>query len=362
MEVNFRESLAVDTIALMERVKDGRDEGRYPKSLWVGLFEATSHLDFSSVPPENSSSSKVTALIAHLVKPGVMAEMEASHGRLEKQVDATKGLDQDVLRTAACVIEHADVFVGLIDAIVKAGFADYWRRQVREIAQERAKYLASAIQGSDVDGMLRCVAKMKGRPGPQKIYVYLSYCSCPVSYHLTDSEFVQCVEDADDSRYMIRSIVHELFHGFAGDDLAQRYNDAIARDGYLRDLMEDNEWRCGIGVEEMFVKAVDLFVSVRASLYTREEGFVILDGLYGNSLPLSVVVLDLLLRKGECIDDLNSWLVGRFDDGTIRVGGIASQCDAILPGYSGRLDKSMGGHDAYLAKLKEHGLTGFSDC
>ena len=177
-----------------------------------------------------------------------------------------------------------------------------------------------------------------------------------MSYHLSDAEFVQDVEDTGDARYMLRCVAHELFHGFASKKLVQYYGDAVQGDSYLRSLLEENEWNRGIGPEEMFVKAVELYLAYRFSLYTEQEVFLLLDGLYGNSLPLTVVLLDALVRGPDCESGFDSWAQTKFRDGTIAIGHIDDQCDGVIPNYSTNCNKELSCHDEYLAKLREHGL------
>ena len=251
---------------------------------------------------------------------------------------------------------HKELYAAGVRAIAQSGFPQYWEQNLLHRIESACHLATTKIAGYDLKQAKKYLEDLKDSRIPGDIYVYVSYCSYPLSYYLCDGSFLQNSEELEDERYMLRTLVHEQFHGFASADLHALHERIVKEDAYLRAVLEDNEWAGGLGPEEMYVKAVEHYICHRLGVYTREEIPIIQNGLYGNSLPLTVVILDLLLRETGDIIDFNRWVIRKLQDGSIRIGSLDKQCDQLIPGYSQNLTKKIACHQQYLDKLNRHGL------
>jgi hypothetical protein len=324
--------------------------------------------DVRNLPRDCCASSALTFLIARHLGPGKIcnvapqelpAVLTAAAGTqllAAQSVGHGGASDEYYTETAGQVRSHADAFDTLLRHLVDSPLPTWWEREVRPQLSDLAEVLSRETARYDDGALIADVARMSNSPVPATVWVYLSFLSRPISYHLSETEFVQNSTDADDGRHILRSVAHETLHGFASAELGKRYESLVTQDEYLQDVLHQNEWSRGIGPEEMFVTAADLYLSVVHGLYTYDDALFILDGFYGSSLPLAVIVFDMLYRQGAVPHDYDAWLLGAFKSGLLTPGSIAEKANAVIPGYVDGLTKSMACHDAYLRGLSERGL------
>jgi hypothetical protein len=361
-------SAALDAVALFDTIRYSNDPGFLPDHLWRSLVAARDDAEVRALPADTTPSAVIAALLARLAGPGRVQSLAvadvASVLSLARPIAALapryessgQRFSDTVAQAAVDVLAHEQAVSRLLDVIESSGYDEFFRDVAQPVLDAEITSLTRGIEQYDVDHVLFLVAKLRSGTVPEPIYVYLSFCARDVSFHLSESEIVTSMEDGGDARRLLRLVAHELLHGFAGGALISTYTRALSTDPYLRALMTDNPWRDRIDAEEMFVTAADLYIVYKAGLYTLEEAFTILDGLKGNSLPLSVIILDQLLRSDGLPGNYNEWLLERFRRGAIRVGKIADQVDEILPGYSDSARKSLSSRAEYRAKLEAMGL------
>lgn len=361
MAVELASSAALDAAVLIDAIRYADRPGFLSVDMWEELAPVRDEPVVRAIPPEPTTPSTFAPLVARLVGPGRMRELRV--GDLDAVLSRARPIaalaprhTDAVAQAASEVLEHASGFAALLESIRAAGFETWWHDVARPALATSIQTAKRAIADLDTEHVLFLVGKLRATGVPNSVWIYLAYCLGRDGFLLSESEIAQRVGDAGDPRYLLRRLAHELLHGFAGQTLVAFYNRAAREDPYLRDLANDNEWLSNIGPEEMFVTAADLYISYRAGLYSLEEAFTFLDGLYGNNLPFSVICLDLLLRVDGLPADYDSWLVDRFRDGTFRVGSIADQVDEILPGYSESSRRSRASHREYIAKLQHLGL------
>jgi hypothetical protein len=339
-------SAALEAVALFDKIRFSSDLSFLPLKIGNELGSLGSDSDIQGIPDSYTTSAFVSALLGRVLSPGTLATLRVERipeviararpiaSRVSLHGDQADSFHDAVAHAAFELCRHGSAVESLCTGIRSSGFSEWWHDAVRPGLVEDSQALRRKAAAFDVDHVLFLVSKLRGIKQADTVWVYLLHCSRPFSYHVGECEAAQSRQEATDGRALLRSVAHQLMHGFASSALVSAYQKAVAADPYLRKLVEHGDWSRGMGPEEMFVRAADLYISHKAGLYSLEEAFAILDGSYGKRLPLAVIILDLLLRTQGLPGTYDSWLLQRFRDGTLRVGRIADQVDEILPGYS----------------------------
>ena len=279
----------------------------------------------------------------------IMSEKDLFKSILEK-LDSNKYFGSSLIWFAEQNIPHWDKHINLLKDMMENGYTETWKKDAEMFVEKKCEELNRSIWQYDVGKVLKYMAQMKNIPVPDVIRMYMSYYSPGFSFSLNSNMSLQNIHDLPNVKYLLRVIAHEFLHGFSSVELSNLYTAAINNDDYFRDVHTDNAWDSGD--EEEFVKAAEHFIVYKSGLYSKEDILNIQDGLYGNSLPLTVIVFDLLVKQNEILTDYNKWLIDRFGDGSIRVGHLKEQCDRIISGYSDSLYKTMDKHDLYCKKIE----------
>lgn len=165
--------------------------------------------------------------------------------------------------------------------------------------------------------------------------VYLTYFHDGASFQLTDASYLTSYES---ERINIGEFLwlatHELIHGVSNAALLETYKQAYQTDDFLKKtkyILYTKNSRPGD--EEEFVVALEHFVSVRNDVRTESEAYSSISSWYGGCMPVAVIVFDELMKLGELPEDVNAWLIGLFENGTIKTGEIESKVESISPGF-----------------------------
>lgn len=299
------------------------------------------------IPVEQFDTLDISSLIQ------IMSEKNLFKVITEK-LDMNKRIDKGAMWFIETNEPHWDKYINLLNDMAKHGYTETWKIDAEMFVNKKCTELNKTIWQYDVGNVLKYMAQMKNVPVPNVIRMYMSYYSPSYSFSLSSNMCLQNIHDLPNVKYLLRVIAHEFLHGFSSDELSNFYASSIENDDFFRDLNTDNAWNSGD--EEEFVKAAEHFIMYKAGLYSLNDIFTIQDGLYGNSLPLMVIVFNLLVKQDKIPSDYNKWLIDRFKDRSINIGNLKEQCDCIIPGYSSGLYKAMDKHDLYCKKMDAHGI------
>lgn len=347
MGIEFKHSAAADAILLLDKLLFRRDVGFLPDSLREILADPRLTDALADVAEGRPISRAVASLAARIVGPGGLATRAARDLPDVLKVARTFGgragartgssLSRESASWAAyTVASHQGVFTAFLDALISKGFDEWWVEVALPVLTAAAGDLQRSVGNIDFEHAWFLTRKLSPRDLPPVVWVYLSYCRPPVDFFITESEVVLDGVDAGEGRSALRSVLHGLLRPLAGPKLVAAYEVAARSDPYLKSLSKPENGSPPVAPEKTLVTPAVLYVAYKAGLYTLEEAFAELDGLYGNRVPLAVIILDLMLRSDGLILDYEGWLLSRFADGTFRIGAIAVQVDEIIPEYSER--------------------------
>jgi len=200
----------------------------------------------------------------------------------------------------------AAMYVRHIAVLKEVGFDTLWKSELLPGVNEAIAGNVEYAKRFDIDTMFYHIQQMKNIAAISDCNVYVSFLSYPVAFSLYDNCFLSCIG----SYVRVDLIAHELMHGFASKELTDEYLKFVSKNEFLAEnhqkLIEYS------GNEEEFCVAVGLYLGYLAKSETRESAMY--NAKNTRNCPLSVIILDMLIKEETAPADYNAWLIRKFKD------------------------------------------------
>ena len=208
--------------------------------------------------------------------------------------------------------DWAEIYVSYFKKLKEIGFESLWNEYAYELEKAQAVKLNEITKNNDMDRLLELVSGLKNDPKRDNTTVYISLMSYPVSFTLYDGDFLDSLNDYDfnEAGLFASIIAHELMHGFASENLTQKYLDFINTSRYLSSTHKTLLEEMGSGDEEEFVMAAEYYIVWKLGLISKEKIIADKYGRYAGSVPLSLFVFNMMTEESVETDikDLNGYL------------------------------------------------------
>ena len=187
------------------------------------------------------------------------------------------------------------------------------------------------LENETVSGVLSDIQKVKSNEKIDDINIYMTYFTKPVHMSLSSHGYITNHSENEEIniKRILNMFAHELTHGFANKQIREIYEKTREEDEFLKKTKSIMYKWGQTGDEEEFVCALSDYISYKNGLIAKEDVY---NQNYINT-PVRFIVLNELLKLGEIPNDVNAWIYGLFENGTIKAGEIMDKINILSPGY-----------------------------
>lgn len=230
-------------------------------------------------------------------------------------------------------------FIKGFEILESMNFTGLWEERCLPSLEELCEKAYTEVNNDGTTAaVLSDIQKLK--PGTQmsNVTVYISYFAAYAGgFQLSETSYFTANQGYISVTSILRLCSHELMHRFSSEKLQEIYKQTCETDEFLQKTYYVLRVKKGAGnYEEEFVVALENFISLRNDLVTEETARRGISSHYEGCMPVAVIVFDELVKLGELPDDVNAWIIGLFENGTIKAGEIESKVESIDPGFTER--------------------------
>ena len=240
------------------------------------------------------------------------------------------------------VKQYETELINGLNILMNSDFLEIWNKDVLPIIDRQSNETSSCFSDTEVHDILSDISRVHQKEMDNDIYIYVTYFTYPASFKIAPNSYIthSGIENPIDIKYFLRLLAHELCHGFSNEKARGVYRNMCSQDKYLNKVnWFFDEFCAHPGDEEEFVQAIEHAIAVKNGLETYDDVINHFHGYYGCSVPIAIILFAELNKLNYIPANMNEWIINKFADQTIRIGGIEAKVNMIIPGYTDQFIK-----------------------
>lgn len=253
----------------------------------------------------------------------------------------------DLLKVYPSYLKDNDWTARFAEAVIKglqqlkaSDFELLWYDTLLPILNKQCESFLNACESKKVDGVLRDVEVIQGKPIGNNIVVYMTHFTCQVSFILTPACYLThgTIGEEFDTGSTLALFAHELCHRFSRPNSVDAYkklcegSDYLKRSWYfLSNIVGESSY------EEEFVMAIEGVISLRQKLRNYDAVIYHLSTMYRNSIPIAIILFSRLALLDDLPSDINEWICEMLTN-EIKSSDIEKMVDSIVSGYTDKFN------------------------